>query len=150
MVNCIRVPLLINLILLGLLHLKQRQDQELPPEEVYIQYAAEVLSLGSIIHEEDDDMNGAGGDPIRVIICMNKESSKRLLDAQFLQSDIGFKRIVGFQEFELGGRDHNSRTGVSIFHLLFKCLIYFSSTCLCSGLSQPPNSSCPPFHFQKD
>jgi hypothetical protein len=91
--------------------LKQRQDQELPPEEVYIRYAAELPSLGSIVHEEDNVDKGS--DPIRIVICMSQDSSKRLLDAQFLQSDIGFKRIVGFQEFELGGRDHGSRTGMS-------------------------------------
>jgi hypothetical protein len=83
---------------------------------------AELPLLGSIIHEEDD--TNRASDPIRIIICMSKDSSKRLLDAQFLQSDIGFKRIVGFQEFELGGRDHGSRTGVSVHLLLSVQYLY--------------------------
>lgn len=43
---------------------------------------------------------------------MSQSSSSRILEAQFLQSDIGFKRIVGFQEFELGGKEFGSRTGM--------------------------------------
>lgn len=104
----------------GLLHLKERQDTELPAAEHYIRYAPDVPFLSSVIHNEDD-IDSAAGDPIRIIICMSKASSARLLEAQFLQSDIGFKHIVGFQEFELGGRDYGSRTGM--LNLLYqKCL----------------------------
>lgn len=59
-------------------------------------------------HEEDDPERR--DEPLRLIICMTKESSARLLEAQYLQSDIGFKRIIGFYEFELGGLDWDSRT----------------------------------------
>jgi hypothetical protein len=89
--------------------LKQHQDEELSADEVYIRYAAVLhSSLGNIIHDEDEDADTKM--PIYIIVCMSKESSQRLLDAPFIQSDIGFKRIVGFQEFELGGRDFTSRT----------------------------------------
>ena len=99
-------------LILGLLHMKKRQDEELPVDEVYIRYAAELhSSLGNIIHDEDEIADTKT--PIYIIVCMSKESSQRLLEAQFVQSDIGFKRIVGFQEFELGGRDFTSRTSAS-------------------------------------
>jgi hypothetical protein len=117
-----------------------QQDSELPAEEVYIRYAAEVPSLDSIIHDEDDlEKNG---DPIRIIICMNKESSKRLAGAQFLQSNIGFKRIVGFQEFELGGRDPGSRTGVFLFIIFSMCLtdsvVQLSPIVVCISIVKQP------------
>lgn len=91
--------------------MKQCQDDELPPEHAYIRFASELSSLESIIHEEDD-AKGSGTDPIRIVVCMGHESSRRLLKARFLQSDIGFKRIVGFQEFEIGGKDPGLPTGV--------------------------------------
>jgi len=40
---------------------------------------------------------------------MSKKNSIRLSNAHYLQSDIGFKRIAGYQEFELGGLDPSSR-----------------------------------------
>lgn len=89
--------------------MKKRQDEELSVDEVYIRYAAELhSSLNNIIHDEDEVTDTKTS--IRIVVCMSKESSQRLLDAQFVQSDIGFKRIVGFHEFELGGRDFTSRT----------------------------------------
>lgn len=102
------------LLLQGLLHLKQRQDEELSSEHAYIRFASEVSSLDSLVYEEDDT-TGSGIDPIRIAVCMGQESSRRLLKARFLQSDIGFKRIVGFQEFEIGGKDPGSPTGTFIF-----------------------------------
>lgn len=104
---------ILTIIAPGLLDLKRRQDSELPRNEAYIRFAAEVPELEGIIHDEDelDEIR----DPIRIIICMSKEGSQHLLGAQFLQSDIGFKRVIGFHEFELGGRDPKSRT--STYHL---------------------------------
>ncbi|KAF9232366.1 hypothetical protein BU15DRAFT_90674 [Melanogaster broomeanus] len=43
-----------------------------------------------------------GDVPLRVVICMLPQNSQRLQTAQYIQSDIGFKRVAGFQEFELG------------------------------------------------
>ena len=76
---------------------------------MYIHFAMELSHLESVIHEEDEPKE-EGGDVLQVVICMSPESSYCLLEAQFLQSDIGFKRIVGFMEFELGGRDGCSHT----------------------------------------
>ena len=55
------------------------------------------------------------GDLLRIIICMTQESSHRILRAQFLQSDIAFKRVAGFLEFEVGGLDRNAGIGMFLF-----------------------------------
>jgi len=51
--------------------------------------------------------------PFRIIICMSRQNSIWLLSAHYMQSDIGFKRIAGYKEFELGGLDQSSR--ISMF-----------------------------------
>ena len=77
----------------------------------YIQYIAEVLLSNLTTHEEDDANETE--EPLRIIICMSKESSRRLLSAQYLQSDIAFKRVAGFLEFEIGGSNQNANIGQS-------------------------------------
>jgi hypothetical protein len=89
-------------------------DAKLPPEHRYIRYAAEIPDLGLEVHDEDDLDSVDAAKPFRIVICMTMEASRCLLNAQFLQSDIGFKRIVGFQEFELGAFDRRSRTSMFI------------------------------------
>ena len=49
---------------------------------------------------------------ISIIIYMTKESSHQLLHAQFMQSDIAFKRVAGFLEFEVGGLNQNAKIGL--------------------------------------
>ena len=66
-----------------------------------------------ITHEEDEPVFIGEGDSdhvVQIIICMTQEGSKRLLDTQYLQSDMAFKRIVGFYEFELAAVDRISNT----------------------------------------
>lgn len=67
------------------------------------------------VHDEDDgdpDVVGSAEDGIlRLIICMSKASSERLAQARYLQSDIAFKRVAGFLEFEIGGLDEDSNLG---------------------------------------
>ncbi|KIJ10874.1 hypothetical protein PAXINDRAFT_43681, partial [Paxillus involutus ATCC 200175] len=90
----------------GLLHLKNVHDLELPPEHRYVRLATEFPRISeSSDGQEDEDSSGS---PFRLVICMFPESSRRLKKAQYLQSDVGFKRIQGFQEFELGGKDMKS------------------------------------------
>jgi hypothetical protein len=95
----------------GLRHLKEIQDADLPAALHYIRYIAEVPLSNLSTHEEDD--SDETGDPLRIIICMSKESSWRLLHAQYLQSDIAFKRVTGFLEFEIGGSNQNANIGQS-------------------------------------
>lgn len=71
-------------------------------------------SEGDSGEEDDENEIQAAGTKFRMVVCMTPGSSRRLLQAQYLQSDISFKRINGFEEFELGGLDANSRTSECI------------------------------------
>lgn len=66
----------------------------------------------------DEDTPDEAGKPLRIVVCMSKESSRRLLRAQYVQSDIGFKRVIGFQEFELGGFDQEAQMSMFSFDLV--------------------------------
>lgn len=86
------------------------------------------LPLESLpVHDEDDadspydDSPAQGADGrqvVRLIICMSPFSSERLARARYLQSDIAFKRVAGFLEFEIGGLDENANLGVPLFYLI--------------------------------
>ncbi|KAL0567432.1 hypothetical protein V5O48_014558 [Marasmius crinis-equi] len=72
-----------------------------PSEERYLRYAGEH-SLG------DDD-----SEPFRLVICMRHSAMHRLVGyARHIQSDISFKRVVGWLEFELGGFDRSLKSSV--------------------------------------
>jgi hypothetical protein len=98
------------------------------------------------VHEEDD--TNETREMLRMIICMSKQSSQRLLAAQYLQSDIAFKRVAGFLEFEIGGSDRNAKIGqFSFFSVCMSLNSLLSSSDLLSGIPQPSNSSCTPARF---
>jgi hypothetical protein len=78
----------------------------------------------SALTEHEEDEPGDTGESLRVIICMTKESSQRLLRAQYLQSDIAFKRVAGFLEFEIGGLNQNAQTGLSAACFMVIMVIY--------------------------
>ncbi|KAF7303458.1 hypothetical protein MIND_00574600 [Mycena indigotica] len=82
----------------GLVHLKEQQDEFDLSQEAYIRYVEELPE--------------SRASTFRIAICMAPESSRLLLNAKFIQSDISFRRIAGFKEFELGGLDADSRTSV--------------------------------------
>ena len=71
----------------GLRYLKAVQDKDLPPSLHYIRYIAEVPLSAMTTHEEDDISSDGTGELLRIVICMSMESSRRLLAAQYLQSD---------------------------------------------------------------
>lgn len=107
------------MILQGILHAKALQDNNLSPEEAYIRVVLEIPHLDMMrmsttdddLEDDADDVGLSAADaPFRMIVCMSVEASKALLSAQYLQSDIGFKRVIGFKEFELGGLDPQTRT----------------------------------------
>lgn len=80
----------------------------------YIRYTAETPLNGLPVYDEDDPDHSDPSDTammLRIIICMSPESSRRLAAAQYLQSDIAFKRVSGFLEFEIGGLDRNANMG---------------------------------------
>ncbi|KAG6862844.1 hypothetical protein C0993_001274, partial [Termitomyces sp. T159_Od127] len=61
-------------------------------------------------HEDDEVIPNEETQPLRIVVCMSPAASHRLLSAQYLQCDIGFKRVMGFQEFELVAMDATSNT----------------------------------------
>ncbi|KAJ3869996.1 hypothetical protein EV359DRAFT_28895 [Lentinula novae-zelandiae] len=82
----------------GVLHLKMAQDASRAVADRYIRYAQEIQL----------QLLGQVADPnvLRLIICIKSENSLRLArDARHIQSDISFKRVTGWLEFELGGFD---------------------------------------------
>ncbi|KAJ3713589.1 hypothetical protein C8R42DRAFT_684404 [Lentinula raphanica] len=97
----------------GLEYLKQQQDSLLPINERYIRQMIELPAS----HLENDVDDASADDPMddtfRFVICMTPEASSRLAVAQHLQSDIAFKRIVGFYEFELASKDPDSNTSMT-------------------------------------
>ncbi|KAJ6457805.1 hypothetical protein C8R47DRAFT_915228, partial [Mycena vitilis] len=95
----------------GIQYLKKIQDRDVPAHEHYIPVVLEIPDADLARHEEDGDAPSATN-TTRIIICMTPDSSKRLQQAQYLQSDIGFKRIVGFEEFEIASMDRDANTSV--------------------------------------
>ncbi|KAJ7218166.1 hypothetical protein C8J57DRAFT_1095711, partial [Mycena rebaudengoi] len=102
---------------MGMIHLKEVQDSKLPKESHYIRriIAIDDQDCPPLGEDEDEDALGPGakGDKLCIIICMTPEASRRLLSSgRYLQSDIGFKRIVGYKEFELAGMERDSNTSI--------------------------------------
>lgn len=106
---------------LGVLHLKALQDANLDRSDHYIRRII-AIDLDSVVrHEEDDweDSNNVKDTKLRIIVCMYPEASSRLLNmGQYLQSDIAFKRIVGYLEFEIACMDRDANSSAYIFLFL--------------------------------
>lgn len=85
------------------------QDQNLPPSDHYIRRIL-AFDIASVEHHEEDDWNTSDKDTkLRIIVCMYPKASSRLLEAgRYLQSDIAFKRVVGYLEFEIACMDRDS------------------------------------------
>lgn len=90
-------------------------QRSLPDSERYIRRVIKIPHA-MVIEDEDepsDYLNIDGGhasSELQVIICMTPDASKRMKQARYLQSDIGFKRVTGFYEFEIGSLDRESNT----------------------------------------
>ncbi|KAJ6606289.1 hypothetical protein DFH09DRAFT_1299558 [Mycena vulgaris] len=95
----------------GVLHLKVLQDEQLPEEEHYIRAVLELDDDSLPSHDEDEPPGPEK--KTRIIVCMAREGSERLQKkGAYIQSDIGFKRIVGFDEFEMASMDREANTSV--------------------------------------
>ena len=92
--------------------MKQRQDLEIPPGHHYIWLIVEIDNKMITEHEEDVFDKVVLHTPFHMILCMSKAGSERLLQAQYIQSDIGFKHVVGFYEFELACMDRDTNTSM--------------------------------------
>lgn len=132
----------------------------MPAEERYIRYYGE-FDPQQMISDDDDDEDAEsfllanGNEPFRIAICMSREGSRRLQDCQYVQSDIAFKRVVGFQEFELGALERHSESRTSafltnfsnIFSVLISSRIRHS---ILPDLRDLPDCRGPPLHLWKD
>lgn len=96
------------------MNLKAQQDVELPKEKHYIRRIIAIDPRTSPRHEEDEeDNNEQKDDKIRIIICMTSEASRRLrATGRYLQSDIAFRRIAHFLEFELACKERDANTSM--------------------------------------
>ncbi|KAF8176638.1 hypothetical protein K438DRAFT_71132 [Mycena galopus ATCC 62051] len=104
----------------GVQQRKEYQDANMDTKDHYIRTILDLDDDTLVNHEEDDPPKASDGKRTRIIICMSPEGSRRLLQAQYVQSDIGFRRIVGFLEFEMACMDRDANTSV-IF-----CRIYLN------------------------
>jgi hypothetical protein len=94
----------------GLSHLFGQQNIERPLKDRYIRCIVDLDANLFSTHPEDEPNLVAHSNRLRFIVCMGWEGSDRLRKCQYVQSDIGFKRVVGFYEFELGGWERDAHT----------------------------------------
>ncbi|PPQ81257.1 hypothetical protein CVT24_012240 [Panaeolus cyanescens] len=105
----------------GLLHLKEQHDKRgIMYIRKILEFKASVFTTGLDENDDESDRDVANSD-IRLVSCMTPEGSRRLLAAQYIQSDIAFKRVVGFYEFEIATVDRISNTAVTF------CRVYVTS-----------------------
>ncbi|KAK0433926.1 uncharacterized protein EV420DRAFT_1488854 [Desarmillaria tabescens] len=101
----------------GVQHMKSKQDEE--GSTPYIREMKEIswqrLKDGRdhIDDSEDEDgpLEGLDDDCFKLIICMLLQCSEDLLKAKYVQSDISFKHVPGWKEFELVSVDHETNQG---------------------------------------
>lgn len=101
---------------LGLALLNKKQDELLNQELHYIRRMIHIKDLPT--HEEDNPATDGDSSDVRIVICMTCEGSQHLLSAQYVQSDMAFKRVVGYYEFELASIDHTHNASKVVFHCL--------------------------------
>ncbi|KAJ7490348.1 hypothetical protein B0H11DRAFT_2191580 [Mycena galericulata] len=96
----------------GVLHLWGQQSITRPLKDQYIRRVIDLDCSAFPSHPEDESGKSAGPMHLQFVICMGREGSERLLQTPYLQSDIRFKRVIGFYEFELAGWDRDAHTTV--------------------------------------
>lgn len=93
--------------------MKAYQDLHLPPEDHYIR-RMEVTETEPRHADEDDNedlVDKSHDGKLRIIVCMTKAASRLLIArGQYLQSDIAFKRLAHYLEFELASKDRDSNS----------------------------------------
>ncbi len=137
------------ILLLGVL--KQLKDQQLTcqPDDMYIHIAEEIpwsdLEYTCRYHDPEDLLPITNQDQtFKLIICMSPQWSRDLLQATEVQSDIAFKRVTGYKEFELLSFDPQSHSHNASFLVSFSSAnLPFYSCCLLWRNINFPVSSCP-------
>ncbi|KAJ6467409.1 hypothetical protein C8R45DRAFT_938748 [Mycena sanguinolenta] len=99
----------------GVINLKSYQDTKLPKEHHYIRRTLALPAHSDPTDSDDEEFSpqACKDDRLRIIVCMTPEASRRLLaSGRYLQSDIGFRRIIGFKEFEVASMDRDANTSI--------------------------------------
>ena len=78
---------------------------------------------------------------------MSREGSERLLNAQYLSSDISFKRINDFYEFEIACIDRISNTSEDSFSQLCSALTAYTRCDILSSIPHTSDCDCPPTYL---
>lgn len=73
-------------------------------------YIRRVIVVTDHPTDEEDEPESDAAAGVRIVVCMSRDASERLLRAQYLQSDMAFKCVVGFYEFELAAIDRSSNS----------------------------------------
>ncbi|KAJ7252177.1 hypothetical protein C8J57DRAFT_1238053 [Mycena rebaudengoi] len=98
----------------GVARLKELQNLNLPVDSHYIRRM--IAEDPPPLHEEDEVEEPQKDPQLRIIICMTKEASRRLISmGQYFQSDIAFKRISRYFEFELAAKDREANTSFGLY-----------------------------------
>jgi hypothetical protein len=123
--------------------LKKKQDESLPVQSHYIRRMIHLTNVP--VHDEDDPVIDGDSSDVYIVICMTNEGSQRLRKAQYIQSDMAFKRVVNYFEFEMATVDRINNTSMFVlssveslsnlgFHRynLLPCLCYPTNSCCTS------------------
>ena len=102
--------MLLCLTLSGLMLLKKAQDKSLPVQSHYIRRMIHLTNLP--VYDEDDPVTDSDSSDVNIVICMTNEGSWCLQEAQYIQSDMAFKRVVDFFEFEMATVDRINNTSM--------------------------------------
>jgi len=73
-------------------------------------YIWRVIVMTGHPTDEEDEPESDAASGIRIVVCMSCDGSEQLLRAQYLQSDMAFKHVVSFYEFELAAIDRPSNS----------------------------------------
>ncbi|KAK0217201.1 hypothetical protein IW262DRAFT_1276467 [Armillaria fumosa] len=113
----------------GVAHMKRIQDEEEVTPYIRV---IKRMSWHSLRHEWDDadesddeegPLSGSEDDCFRLIVCMLLECSQDFHKAKWVQCDISFKRVPGWNEFELVSVDHETN------QVIVLCRAFLNSEC---------------------
>ncbi|KAJ7574202.1 hypothetical protein C8J56DRAFT_1065197 [Mycena floridula] len=102
----------------GAKYLQAEHAKLLPPSAQYIRRFIEVKAAAVRSHPDDQEKQKDRQRDLRILVCMFPEASHRLLKAQYFQGDVSFKRVDGYNEFELASLDRDANTGL-VFSRVF-------------------------------
>ncbi|KAJ6494582.1 hypothetical protein C8R45DRAFT_1095495 [Mycena sanguinolenta] len=122
----------------GVKRLKEWQDQHLPATDHYIR---RILEFTDVATDEFDDLDSGTLESedtkiLRIIVCMSPSGSRRLKTSPFLQSDIGFKRVEGFHEFEIASMNYPANTSFTFLRIYVNRQTAFAHKLIFDAINQ--------------